>query len=122
MSQEKLIKYFKSFLQTRIKTVIAQVVIERKLSIFQMDAQLATLSDEVKAHLQSDFKEYGLELTQMMVTTIVKPEGDPIYEQFKNLYFRQYAAVKKCSNQPTSRNHRSGDDCKANGHRGKRNC
>lgn len=94
LSQEKLIKYFKSFLQTRIKTVIAQVVIERKLSIFQMDAQLATLSDEVKAHLQSDFKEYGLELTQMMVTTIVKPEGDPIYEQFKNLYFRQYAAVK----------------------------
>lgn len=94
LSQEKLIKYFKSFLQTRIKTVIAQVVIERKLSIFQMDAQLATLSDEVKAHLQSDFKEYGLDLTQMMVTTIVKPEGDPIYEQFKNLYFRQYAAVK----------------------------
>lgn len=94
LSQEKLIQYFKSFLQTRIKTAIAQAIPENKLSVFQMDAQLVLLSDEVKKRLQPDFNEYGLELTQMLVTTIVRPEGDPIYEQFKDLYFRQYADVK----------------------------
>lgn len=94
LSQEELIKYLKSFLQTRIKAAIAWAIPENSLSIFQMDAQLVLLSDEVKRLLQPDFEEYGLELTQMMITTIVKPEGDPIYEQFKELYFRQYADVK----------------------------
>lgn len=94
LSQDELIKYLKSFLQTRIKAAIARAIPENSLSIFQMDAQLVLLSDEVKKLLQPDFKEYGLELTQMMITTIVKPEGDPIYEQFKELYFRQYADVK----------------------------
>ncbi len=94
LSQDSLIRYFKSFLQTRIKTAIAQAIPENNLSIFQMDAHLVELSNEVKKRLQSDFNEYGLELTQMMVTTVVKPEGDPIYEQFKELYFRQYADVK----------------------------
>ena len=94
LSQDELIKYLKSFLQTRIKAAIAQAIPENSLSIFQMDAQLVLLSDEVKKLLQPDFKEYGLELTQMMITTIVKPDGDPIYEQFKELYFRQYADVK----------------------------
>lgn len=94
LSQEELIKYLKSFLQTRIKAAIARAIPENSLSIFQMDAQLVLLSDEVKKLLQPDFKEYGLELTQMMITTIVKPEGDPVYEQFKELYFRQYADVK----------------------------
>lgn len=94
LSQEELIKYLKSFLQTRIKAAIARAIPENSLSIFQMDAQLVLLSDEVKELLQPDFKEYGLELTQMMITTIVKPEGDPIYEQFKELYFRQYADIK----------------------------
>ncbi len=94
LSQDSLIKYFKSFLQTRIKAAIAQAIPENNLSIFQMDAQLVELSNEVKKRLQPDFNEYGLELTQMMITTVVKPEGDPIYEQFKELYFRQYADVK----------------------------
>lgn len=94
LSQDELIKFLKFFLQTRIKAAIARAIPENSLSIFQMDAQLILLSDEVKKLLQPDFEEYGLELTQMMITTIVKPEGDPIYEQFKELYFRQYADVK----------------------------
>lgn len=94
LSQDDLIRYFKSFLQARIKTAIAQAVSDRSLSIFEMDAQLVLLSNDVKERLQPDFNDYGLELTQMMVTTVVKPEGEPIYEQFKNLYFRQYADIK----------------------------
>ncbi len=94
LSQDSLIKYFKSFLQTRIKAANAPAIPENTQSIFQMDAQLVELSNEVKKRLQPDFNEYGLELTQMMITTVVKPEGDPIYEQFKELYFRQYADVK----------------------------
>ena len=95
LSQAKLLLYFKSFLQTRIKVHLAKVIAERKLSIFSMDAELEELSDALKDKLAPDFAEYGLELTQMLVTTIVRPEGDPIYEKFRNLYFQQYSDVRE---------------------------
>jgi membrane protease subunit (stomatin/prohibitin family) len=34
-----------------------------------------------------------VELVRFFVTTIVRPEGDAVYEKFKKLYFRQYADV-----------------------------
>lgn len=95
LSQAKLINYFKSFIQTRIKSAITKAITQQKLSIFEIDSYLDDLSIEVKRQLEPDFAEYGLELTQMMVTTIVKPDGDPIYEQFKSLRFRQFADIKE---------------------------
>lgn len=94
LSQEKLIGYFKSFLQTRIKAILANIIKEMKLSIFEMDAQLETLSQLMKGRLEQDFAAYGLELTRFLVTNTIKPEGDPLYERFKELYFRQYADIR----------------------------
>lgn len=95
LSQAKLLHFFKSFLQTRIKAHLARIITEHKLSIFSMDAELEELSDALRNKLAPDFAEYGLELTQMLVTTIVRPEGDPVYEKFRALYFRQYSDVRE---------------------------
>lgn len=95
LSQEHFLHYFKAFLQTRIKTVFANAIATQKLSIFEMDAHLEEFSEEVKKRLAPDFSEYGLNLTQLLVTTILKPDGDPIYERFKLLHFRQYADVRE---------------------------
>lgn len=96
LSQEKLIHYFKSFLQTRIKNAITKSISRQKISIFEIDSYLDELSVEVNHRLEPDFAEYGLELTQMLVTTIVKPDGDPIYERFKNLLqTNRFASVQK---------------------------
>lgn len=93
LSQDKLVAYFKSFLQTRIKSILANVIADEKLSIFEMDAMLEMLSEIIKRKLIPDFAEYGIDLTQFLVTNTVKPEGDPVYEKFKQLYFRQYADI-----------------------------
>ena len=95
LSQDKLISYFKSFLQTRIKTILANVIVSDSLNIFEMDAQLERLSLAMKEKLKPDFAEYGVELTQFLVTNTVKPDGDPVYEKFKELYFRQYADIRE---------------------------
>lgn len=95
LSQDKLIGYFKSFLQTRIKTTISNAISENGLSIFQMDANLELLSSVAKEKLADDFADYGIDLTQFLVTNTVKPEGDPLYEKFKELHFRQYADVRE---------------------------
>ena len=94
LSQEKLIGFFKSFLQARVKAAIVQSIQSHKLSIFELDACLPEFSIEIKSRLGADFAEYGIELTQFIVSAVVRPEGDPIYEKFRDLYFRQFADVK----------------------------
>lgn len=95
LSQDKLISYFKSFLQTRVKVALVQAIQEKRLNIFELDAHLDVLSGDVKERLRPDFAEYGIELTQFLVTTVARPEGDPIYERFRDLYFRQYADIRE---------------------------
>lgn len=84
---------FKAFLMLRIKTYIAQVMRDEKISIFEIDANLEKFSQAIKAKLDKDFNEYGLDLVKFFVTTVSKPDGDTQYEKFKDLHFRQYSDV-----------------------------
>ena len=85
--------YFRSFLMTRIKSYIAQTFKSQSISIFEIDENLESFSNTIKTRLIPDFLEYGINLKQFFVTGFLKPEGDSIYERFKDLYFRQYADV-----------------------------
>lgn len=93
LSREKLVSYFRAFLMARIKTYIAQTLKQDKINIFEIDEKLLEFSDELKARLIGDFAEYGLSLEKFFVTRIVKPDGDPQYENFKQLHYRQYADI-----------------------------
>ena len=93
LGQQKLVNFFRSFLMTRVKTYIAQVIKAKSINIFEIDENLTTFSNEIKTLLVSDFAEYGVALEQFFVTTIVKPDGERQYEQFKELHFRQYADI-----------------------------
>lgn len=93
LGQQKLIGFFRSFLMTRVKTYIAQVIKAKKINIFEIDENLTTFSSEIKNLLVADFADYGVALEQFFVTTIVKPDGERQYEKFKELHFRQYADI-----------------------------
>lgn len=93
LSREKLVSYFRAFLTARVKTYIAQTIKAEKINIFEIDEKLIEFSDALKMRLAPDFKEYGVGLERFIVTRIVKPDGDPQYENFKQLHFRQYADI-----------------------------
>jgi len=93
LNQQKLSSYFRGFLQARIKSYIAKVLKEKSISIFEIDENLVLFSDALKALLIPDFREYGVGLTQFLVTNVARPEGDRQYEKFKELHFRQYADI-----------------------------
>ncbi len=93
LGQQKLVGFFRSFLMTKVKTYIAQVIKTKGINIFEIDEHLTTFSNEIKNLLISDFADYGVCLEQFFVTTIVKPDGDRQYEKFKELHFRQYADI-----------------------------
>lgn len=93
LGQENLVRYFRAFLMTRVKSYIAQVIREQKISIFEIDEHINDMSAALLKMLKPDFEDYGILLERFFVTTIVKPDGDSTYENFKSLHFRQYADI-----------------------------
>ncbi len=93
LEREKLVTFFRGFLMTRVKTYIAQEMKASAINIFEIDESLEKFSSDIKLRLDNDFIEYGVNLNRFFVTTIVKPDGDPQYEKFKELHFRQYADI-----------------------------
>lgn len=93
LGQQQLTNYFRSFLMTRVKTYIAQVMKTNSINIFEIDENLTMFSNAIKTLLVEDFAEYGVALEQFFVTTVLKPDGDRQYEKFKELHFRQYADI-----------------------------
>lgn len=93
LSQQKLVGFFRSFLMTRVKTYIAQVMKANAINIFEIDEHLTDFSDAIKNLLTVDFADYGISLERFFVTAIVKPDGERQYEKFKEIHFRQYADI-----------------------------
>jgi len=93
LTQDSLVRYFRSFLMTKVKSYIAQTIKSQKLSIFEIDEKIQEISKVLRELLFPDFFDYGVALEKFFVTTIVKPDGQPQYERFKLLHFRQYADV-----------------------------
>ena len=93
LDRNQLTTFFRAFLMTRVKTYIAQEMKASAINIFEIDESLEVFSKGIQTRLLSDFEEYGVTLNRFFVTTIVKPDGDPQYERFKELHFRQYADI-----------------------------
>ncbi|MBQ0067445.1 MAG: SPFH domain-containing protein, partial [Phascolarctobacterium sp.] len=93
LDRQSLVTYFRAFLMTRIKSYIAQEMKAAQINIFEIDEKLEKFSTALKTRLVNDFLEYGIDLKQFLVTTVVKPDGDAQYERFKDLHFRQYADI-----------------------------
>ncbi|MGN0004960.1 MAG: SPFH domain-containing protein [Candidatus Gastranaerophilaceae bacterium] len=93
LERNQLVTFFRAFLMTRVKTYIAQEMKASAINIFEIDESLELFSKAIQKRLLSDFEEYGITLNRFFVTTIVKPDGDPQYEKFKELHFRQYADI-----------------------------
>lgn len=93
LGQQKLVGFFRAFLMTRVKTYIAQTMKSSAINIFEIDEHLTTFSESIHKLLIPDFADYGVALERFFVTTIVRPDGDPQYEKFKELHFRQYADI-----------------------------
>lgn len=97
LSQARLVDYFRSLLMTKIKSYIAQTMKAKAINIFEIDENLDSFSKGIKELLATDFAEYGVALEKFWVTTVLKPDGEPQFEKFKELHFRQYADVAEAS-------------------------
>ena len=93
LSQEQLVGFFRAFLMNRIKNILAGKIIERKISVFELDMHLEELSEEIRRKLSDDFADYGVNLNTFLITTVLKPDEDRNYLKFKDIFFRQKGDV-----------------------------
>lgn len=93
LDRQQLTTYFRGILMAKVKPYIAQTMKNSAINIFEIDESLETFSADIKTRLAADFLDYGVQLNRFYVTTVVKPDGDPQYEKFKELHFRQYADI-----------------------------
>ncbi len=93
LDRQQLTNYFRGILMTKVKTYMAQTIRENAINIFEIDESLEKFSADLYERLVPVFLDYGVRLKRFDVTAIVKPDGDPQYEKFKELHFRQYADI-----------------------------
>ncbi len=93
ITQQALVSKFRGFLMTKVKPYIAQFMKNNKVSIFEIDENLGIFSDALRSQLEPDFLDYGLSLARFFITNVVKPDGEPQYERFKDIHFRNYADI-----------------------------
>ena len=93
LSQEELTRFFRAFLMNRAKSILAQEIREKSISIFEIDLHLQELSQAIQQKLVDDFFDYGVNLNSFLITTVLKPDEDKNYLKFKDVFFRQKSDV-----------------------------
>lgn len=93
LTPDGLIRYFRALLMNHVKSYLARTIKEQHLNIFEIDSQLDVLSKAVKAGLDTDFEEYGINLKQFFITTVVRPDDDQSYRKLKEVTSRRYTDV-----------------------------
>ena len=72
-----LAEYFKGAFTTKIKSSIAQAIINNGHSVLEISTHLETLSEMLKVSLAPEMDEFGIGLVQFNIHSINVPENDP---------------------------------------------
>ena len=83
-TQKTLNEYFRGFIVTHSKDIIAKYLVEKNVSILHIGANLAEISDFLKKKLSVILDEYGLGLASFLVNSISTDDKDPAIMQLKS--------------------------------------
>lgn len=79
-----LVNYFRGLFLTKAKDSIASYLINKKISILEINAYLDELSEYIKEKMVPVFTDYGIQLVNFYVNDINVPEDDPAVAQLKS--------------------------------------
>ena len=101
MSQSELIGknggkgFFRAMVMTQVKSYLAQTIKENNINILEIDSHLMTLSENLKVKINKALDEYGLEMTEFYVSSILTPDDDPNFKRMKQQYADQYLKIRE---------------------------
>lgn len=75
-SSNDLVSNFRGIISSNVKDCISKIMINGKLSYFDINANLFDISNVVKSRLDDVFDEYGIKIEIFNIETIEVPEND----------------------------------------------
>lgn len=76
VNYSKVRDYYKGVLVTKIKTIIADVIINKKISAMEITPKLEEISALALESIQSEFNKYGFNITNFYIQSINFPDED----------------------------------------------
>ncbi len=76
VSYDSVMEHFKGFLVTKVKSHIAQIIINEHISALEISARLNDISDKLCDMLSPDFSRFGLTLVNFYIKSINFPDSD----------------------------------------------
>lgn len=80
---KSIVDFYKGILNTKIKTIISDVIINQKISAFEVTPKLEEISQLALERLIDDFYKYGLEIVNFYIQSINFPDED--FEQINKI-------------------------------------
>ncbi|MDR3310817.1 MAG: SPFH domain-containing protein [Oscillospiraceae bacterium] len=73
---DKLQQYFKGVIVQKIKVIIADIIINRKISALEITPHMDEISDYAAERIKSEFTRYGLDVASFYIQSINFPDED----------------------------------------------
>lgn len=71
-----VLDYFKGIIVTKVKSCIAQIIIEERISALEISAKLDVISEKLSAAISPDLAQFGLRLVNFYIKSINFPDED----------------------------------------------
>ncbi|QHQ59773.1 antifreeze protein type I [Anaerocolumna sedimenticola] len=79
-----LVKYFRGLYITKVKDAISQYVVNKQISLLEINAYIDELSNFMKERIAPTLDEYGIKLANFYVNDLSIPEEDPAVAKLKS--------------------------------------
>lgn len=76
VNYKKVIEFYKGVLVTKIKTIISDLIINDKISAFEVAPKLEEISKKAHISLEGEFESYGFQLKNFYIQSINFPDED----------------------------------------------
>ncbi len=80
---DKVLDFYKGLLITKVKTVIADIIVNQKISALEITAKLDEISKTAFENIRTDFERYGFNMINFYIQSINFPDED--FQQINKL-------------------------------------
>lgn len=85
---------FKGLIISKVKTILAKIIRENNINILEVDSYLDVIAQNLKEEINNVLDDYGLNIPEFYVSSILTPDNDPNFRRMKEQYAEQYLLVK----------------------------
>lgn len=83
MKYDKVLEFYKGLLVTKVKSVIADIIVNQKISALEITAKLDDISKTAYESIHGDFERYGFNMVNFYIQSINFPDED--FQQINKL-------------------------------------